>query len=96
MVRAMASKRKWILCGELSRSDIDYLVSANLTVELEEQANIPVFGINGMSQEVFARPRVYITTRDHEYTQETFLKLRFADRLQLVSEEYYWDPEREL
>ncbi len=96
----MGTKRTWLLSGALNGHDIDYLVTANLQVDL--QRNVPEEYLmlvgrrlgKSITQDWFARPRVYITTRDRD--EETYLRLRFSDRLSLLEEEYWYSPDEDL
>lgn len=96
----MSYKKLWMLTGTISQADIDYLVAANLQVDLEHTIPEEYVMLVGrrlgktLTQDYFARPRVYLTT--YNVDEETFLHLRFTDRLHFLGQEYWYSPEKDL
>ena len=96
----MGVKKLWMLSGQLDQSDIDYLVNANLQVDLQQTIPEEYVMLVGrrmgktLTQDYFARPRVYLTT--YSVDEETFLQLRFSDRLHLLGQEYWYNPATDL
>jgi len=81
-------KRTWIITGEVTRNDLEWVLRSKLSFMPGEQhyIDINVYGVSRPTK-IASRnlePPTIITTNQKE---ETWLKLYFADRAVLLAEE---------
>ena len=81
-------KRTWIITGEVTRDDLEWVLRSKLDFEQGKQHYLDFRDIGTRNYvKVAGRldPSKIITTNEKE---ETWLKLYFADRIILFAEEY--------
>lgn len=81
-------KRTWIITGEITRDDLEWVLRSKLSFMQGEDRYLPLRQLGTSSPVKFLtenEPSEIITTNKKE---ETWLKLYFADRAILLAEEY--------
>jgi hypothetical protein len=80
-------KRTWIITGEVTRDDLEWVLRSKLSFMQGEQHYLNLRQIGNLSPVKVAStldPSIITTTNEKE---ETWLKLYFADRAILLAEE---------
>jgi hypothetical protein len=83
-------KRTWIITGEITRDDLEWVLRSKLSFMQGEQHYVDVSFHNSSGLTKVPDPSQIITTNEKE---ETWLKLYFADRAILFAEEVMYKYE---
>ena len=82
-------RKTWIITGEITRDDLEWVLRSKLDFIQGEQHYLDFVDMISKQPTKLAgklEPSEIVTTTDKE---ETWLKLYFADRAILIAEEYY-------